>query len=217
MGARGAAPRPEVTAHDLANLALLPALGTLVLAGLAGAADLLLVTRAFFLYILLDLCWIAAVPRAVPSLPGAILAHHAVTLALLAFPLREPAKFGVYTCLDGLVEVNTFFLIARRQSPVRVRAPLTWLYWATFVPLRLGLYPALVPRFWAATSGHPLWERLTVVAAQLLLVAFNFVLFGLSVAGWRKRAAAARAPAGAPRRAAPRTGKSPAKGGAALS
>ena len=37
-----------------------------------------------------------------------------VTFLLLLFPLRHPA-FANFTCWDGITELNTFFLIARRQ------------------------------------------------------------------------------------------------------
>ena len=40
--------------------------------------------------------------------------HHVVTFLLLLFPLRHPA-FANFTCWDGITELNTFFLIARRQ------------------------------------------------------------------------------------------------------
>ena len=52
-----------------------------------------------------------------------------------------------YTCLDGLTEINTFFMVLRRQSSF-ARATMHKLYWATYVPLRLVMYPGLVPVFW---------------------------------------------------------------------
>lgn len=64
-----------------------------------------------------------------PSLPLVILFHHFVTLVLLAVPLVHP-HLHWYTCVDGLVEINTFLLIARRstRSP-RLRRLCSWLYW----------------------------------------------------------------------------------------
>ena len=43
-----------------------------------------------------------------------ILWHHIATFLLLLIPLRHP-ELGRYTCADGLIEWNTFFLVARRQ------------------------------------------------------------------------------------------------------
>jgi len=37
-----------------------------------------------------------------------------VTFLLLLFPLRFPA-YANFTCWDGITELNTFFMIARRQ------------------------------------------------------------------------------------------------------
>lgn len=43
----------------------------------------------------------------------------------------------------------SLFLIARRQlRHPGVRAVLSGLYWTTFFPLRMGLYPYLLLRFW---------------------------------------------------------------------
>ena len=48
---------------------------------------------------------------------------------------------------DGLIEWNTFFLVARRQFPSRFRL-FNRLYWGTFYPMRLVLFPVLLPLFW---------------------------------------------------------------------
>lgn len=45
---------------------------------------------------------------------GVIFIHHIITALLITHPLRH-ADHSVFTCLDGLVEVNTFLLIARRS------------------------------------------------------------------------------------------------------
>lgn len=74
------------------------------------------VTNVFILYIIADFLWILLQPATLPSLHGLILGHHVVTLLLLLFPYRYPA-FARFTCWDGITEINTFFLIARRQFP----------------------------------------------------------------------------------------------------
>lgn len=73
------------------------------------------VTKLFMGYIMFDFLWIAIQPSTLPSLQGLILGHHVVTFLLLTFPYRHPA-FGHFTCWDGITEINTFFLIARRQT-----------------------------------------------------------------------------------------------------
>ena len=56
---------------------------------------------------------------------------------------------SINACLlqDGLIEWNTFFLVARRQFPSRFRL-FNRLYWGTFYPMRLVLFPVLLPLFW---------------------------------------------------------------------
>lgn len=81
----------------------------------------------------------AAAPHAPPPSPPR-------RSVLLLFPLRYP-HLARFTCWDGLVELNTLCLIARRQ--LRFGRGVTGpLYWASFFPLRMGLYPYLLLRFW---------------------------------------------------------------------
>ena len=74
------------------------------------------VTYFFILYVLADFLWILVQPDTLPSLHNVILGHHVVTILLLTFPLRHPS-LAHFTCWDGLTELNTFFLVARRQFP----------------------------------------------------------------------------------------------------
>lgn len=153
---------------------------------MCGWADPYKVSVLFIAYIVADFVWIWFERDAVPSLPNVILLHHAVTFALLCFPLRYPEELAVFTCWDGLCEINTFFLIARRQwKPLR--RPLSVLYWATFFPLRIFLYPFMLLRFYQQMQTHPVWEMLVVCGSQLLLIGFNVVLLALSAGNWRKR------------------------------
>ena len=125
--------------HDVINLGLIPvvALGTIL--GILGKVDPVLVSQGFLLYVLIDFVWLIVQPDAVPSLPNVILLHHVVTVVLLYFPLRYN-ELGIYTCIDGLCEINTFFLIARRQWP-RLKDLMDLLYWLTFIPSRTICYP----------------------------------------------------------------------------
>lgn len=130
-------------------------------------------------YILVDLVWLWLRPTAVPSLANIILAHHVVTLLLLTFPLRHK-QFGTFTCWDGLTELNTWFMIVRRTWG-RHRELMNNLYWLTFIPQRLIMYPALLVLFWYVTAGHTLADRLLVCTCQFLLCCFNVGVFSLSM------------------------------------
>lgn len=180
--------------HDQANLFLLPILGCATALGLFGYVDPVKVTILFTWYIVADFAWIFAEPNAVPSLPNVILLHHAVTFVLLCFPLQY-THLATYTCWDGICEINTFFLIARRQWK-SVRRPFTILYWATFFPMRIFLYPYMLIVFYKEMQIHETWELLTVCACQIVLIAFNVVLLALSIGNWKKRAGGSKSGAG---------------------
>lgn len=67
-----------------------------------------------------------------------------------------------------MCELNTFFLIARRQWK-GLRLPFSILYWATFFPLRIFLYPYMLVLFYRelqARRGVP--ERVAVWSAGTL-------------------------------------------------
>jgi len=81
--------------------------------------------KILLVYIVVDTLWIWRVPDALPSCPHVILTHHVATTALVMAPLFRP-ELAIFACLDGLVEVNTFFLIARRQWKAQVTGPVHW-------------------------------------------------------------------------------------------
>ena len=91
---------------------------------------------------------------------------------------------------DGITELNTFCLIARRQWR-SCRRLFSWLYWITFALMRMVLYPVLLPIFYRHMQGFAWWEQAAVCGAQLVLIIFNVVLLALSWINWRKRAAVA--------------------------
>ena len=99
--------------HDALNVPLVGALSSMCIAGLIGAMDAHLVTKIFITYIAIDTTWIAFSPSAVPRYAWAIVIHHVLTFMILLHPLRFP-EHAIETCRDGIVELNTFFLIARR-------------------------------------------------------------------------------------------------------
>ena len=109
------------------------------------------VTDVFIVYIVGDFLWIFFWPHSLPSKPNVILGHHIVTMGLLGFAWLNP-EFAKYTCLDGLTEINTFFMVLRRQTKF-ARTLMHRCYWFTYIPLRLVLYPALIGVFWRVRTS----------------------------------------------------------------
>lgn len=179
--------------HDLANVVLLPILGGITAAGLLGYFDPSKVTILFTWYIVADFTWVLIEPNAVPSLPNVILLHHFVTFVLLCFPLRYP-HLARYTCWDGICEINTFFLIARRQWK-SLRKPFSFLYWLTFIPMRILLYPYALVKFWEEMfydERYQMWEIMAVLGSQVVLIGFNVLLLSLTASNWHKKRVSAR-------------------------
>lgn len=179
--------KAAVRLHDRVNLLILPLIGCMAVAGLLPKDsmfhyDPVKVTNAFLMYIVADAVWIMRQPECLPSLPTIVLAHHAITLVLLLFPVRFP-EYATFTCWDGLVELNTFMLIARRQLSgwPRLRKTFNRLYWATFFPLRFMLCPYLIFHFWFMLAHLPAYERLNVAACQIGLFWFNGLMLWASV------------------------------------
>jgi len=135
-------PTPAADFHDSVNIGVLFVLGLGALYALFTSNETLhmLLTYVGFLYIALDLVWIAALPKIVKS-PTAVISHHVATLLVLLDPLLEP-KHYTYTSACLLVEINTLLLLLRRRmaySPlVEVPFVLTW------VLLRNIWYPLLM-------------------------------------------------------------------------
>lgn len=174
--------------HDQVNLILLPILGIATAAGLLGYVDPVKVTILFTWYIVADFTWVVVEPHAVPSLPNVILLHHFVTFVLLCFPLRY-AHLAKYTCWDGICEINTFFLIARRQWR-SLGKPFTILYWITFFPMRIFLYPYALIKFWEEMyydGRYQAWEIGSVLGSQIILIGFNVLLLSLTASNWHKK------------------------------
>ncbi len=171
--------RPYVL-HDQANLVCLPLLCLMCFAGLAGVADCWRITVAFTVYILADLAWILIVPESLPRFPLIITVHHLITLALLSHPLRYPVD-AHFTCLDGLVEMSTFFMIARRHCSGRLSAAMNALYWLTTIALRFVLQPYLLYLFFVLAKPYPLHVQAVVIGSQLFLCIFNMGLIAVAI------------------------------------
>lgn len=109
--------------------------------------DLFLLTwKLFTAYVVVDTVWVILVPSCVIANPNLIIIHHFVTLVMTVVPIVHYKLFGWHFGACILVELNTFFLIARRNLTKG-----TFLYivsdvffYVTWVGLRLLLFPWLV-------------------------------------------------------------------------
>lgn len=116
------------------------------------------VTAAYFI---VDMLWILIVPICVKS-PAVILQHHVAVLLFILIPYHhEAVRYCMGACMT--VEINTWFLIARRVFNKQGFPPWTlfnssWLsirvkvisifFYLTWISIRCLLYPALLIPFY---------------------------------------------------------------------
>ena len=108
------------------------------------------------LYFFVDLTWILLIPSCVKS-PSTIIQHHLVMMAYILIPYFHPdVRWCMGACMS--VEINTWFLIARRVfnkqgfppwiidlSFVSIRVKLISLcFYVTWIGIRCILYPILM-------------------------------------------------------------------------
>lgn len=199
---------PAVSTHDLFNLVALVPL--IVLNGLNWDYDILLNgdlrgawtghhLKLFFLYTLayfvVDMIWVLKVPNCVKS-PGTILKHHIITLVYLLVPVYSPRQWWCMgSCLS--VEVNTWFLIARRYFNKQgfavwvLNLPLSFsfrikvisvMFYITWVLLRCILYPVLMYVFTLDYLDR--WEEVGSPVNILVISVFFQFLFNLLNFKW---------------------------------
>jgi hypothetical protein len=119
-------------------------------------------------YFLADLLWVLIIPKCVKS-PTTIVQHHVVTMLYIFIPYFRPdLRWCMGACMS--VEVNTWFLIARRVfnkqgfppwiidlSFVSIRVKLISIgFYITWIGIRCILYPImmvyLVQRWWKVSQ-----------------------------------------------------------------
>ena len=136
------------------------------------------------LYFAVDLAWVILVPKCVRS-PGTIVQHHIATLLYILIPKYDHStRWIMGACMS--VEVNTWFLIARRVfnkqglPPWNIGLPplfsvrvklVSILFYATWFSIRVGLYPLIwvqIRSMWSerVVSGG---SRLNALAVALVL------------------------------------------------
>ena len=138
-----------------------------------------MVTKIFVIYIILDTIWILIFPDSIPSMASFIVLHHVLTFCILLHPLRYP-EHSIETCRDGIVELNTFFLILRRQLR---RGSFANILCNSCYNLTLGIryvwQPYLIYHFFIITNireGYPFSEFFCVMVSQIALCTFNVCL-----------------------------------------
>jgi hypothetical protein len=76
--------------------------------------------------------------------------------------------------LDGLVELSTFFMIARRHCAGRLSSACNALYWASTIALRFMLQPFLLLQFHTHSLNYEWSTRAMILGSQTFLCLFNF-------------------------------------------
>ena len=98
-------------------------------------------TTVFIFYILADSIWVSLKPMSVAS-PMTILIHHAAALAGLVSVLNMESDYIIVGAAAGLLEINTFFLLARRNF--RDSSIINILFFTSWIVIRLLLGPWLL-------------------------------------------------------------------------
>jgi len=138
-------------------------------------------------YFLLDLLWILAVPRSVKS-PMVIIQHHVAVFLYLIIPYQfQRYRFAFGLCMS--VEINTWFLIARRvfnkqgfppwtidlpfSISVRVKL-ISVCFYITWVLARCILYPYVLVIFYRLHTRDmiPKDENVAIILGSCLQAVF---------------------------------------------
>lgn len=132
-------------------------------------------------YLAFDTVWVALVPTCVPSEPMLVIIHHVVILLYAYFPWNYSA-FCIPCACAALVELNTLFLLLRRNMKHGSVAKCLchWMFLATWVVFRLMLFPVVlvivVQQYLEYSSMHG--SYLNVMAMGPI---FQFLLTGMSI------------------------------------
>lgn len=160
-------------------------------------------------YFVTDLLWIAFVPSCVKS-PATIIQHHIATILYIIIPYYfQELRWGMGACMS--VEINTWFLIARRVlnkqgfppwtidlSFVSIRVKLISVcFYVTWIAIRCVLYPLLMKSFYNIWVEHSKkvgtnWNLVMLVVPLhasfcLLNLKWSYDLLMSKVRYWRKK------------------------------
>lgn len=134
----------------------------------------------FLAYIVVDTTWLACIPSAVVS-PRQILMHHLATIYGWALPVMNP-QWRVWCSLGVLVEINSWFLMARRQFRSSEKL-IPILFYTTWVLLRIVMYPAILFHFfyvYLETSESLGYFTHSGLSLLLLMIALNILNYSWS-------------------------------------
>eukprot|EP00929_Paragymnodinium_shiwhaense_P055275 TRINITY_DN27700_c0_g4_i1.p1 TRINITY_DN27700_c0_g4~~TRINITY_DN27700_c0_g4_i1.p1 ORF type:complete len:396 (+),score=84.15 TRINITY_DN27700_c0_g4_i1:132-1319(+) len=145
-----------------------------------------------FTYFILDLIWMVVLPNCVRS-PGVIIKHHLATIAYIMIPYTYP-EYGWLMGACMIVEVNTWFLIARRAFNTQGDKPfctgvslpkslrlclISSCFYVSWFSIRLVVYPCLfvviVQEWWKFSQkvGTPLNPIALTPLIQAVLIFLN--------------------------------------------
>lgn len=180
--------------HDIFNLVALPSVIFLTAANydwekvLLGMGPELSWTDAFFgaywlvtmCYFLVDLIWVKLVPTSVKS-PHVIINHHIVAMIYLVAPIYLPEfRWCMGACLS--VELNTWFLIARRVAylrrdvvPAVLSDLITVMFYMSWIAIRCVLYPYIMAVY-VQKAQAALIETGTLMHWPIIFVPVHFSL-----------------------------------------
>jgi len=143
--------------HDLMNIIVLPVVVAFVMNFLVNQTldNFWALVAITVLYFTVDLVWVIMVPHSVKS-PMVIKVHHALTLMYLMLPCLYPEfGWGMASCL--CVEINTWFLIARRYWR-RSTILFSIGFYISWMVIRVILYPYLVYVFFLEYLEKLFWQ-----------------------------------------------------------
>jgi hypothetical protein len=161
--------------HDIFNLVSIGAINLLNFANLHYQQGFMPLFLSTMLYTVADILFITVWPESVKS-PTSIVVHHLITAAYMFVPLLLPQHRWFFSWAL-LVEANTWTQIARRTLPI---PGLNTLFYATWVGLRLVMYPILSAVVWREwwRSAATLAQRDTVLllsgCMQTFLTGMNY-------------------------------------------
>lgn len=162
--------------HDMTNLCFLPFViipNILYLSNPLSSFFSSLQYISFFAYVAFDTLFVALIPSCVAS-PSTIIYHHLlVALGWLAIILDN--TFYYHISFGILVEINTFFHIARRNF--RQNAFLQIMFFVSWFICRNVLYPIVLYKFtyvyldYSTLPGNSYWNSGLIM--WILMVALN--------------------------------------------
>ena len=142
----------EVNIHDNINLLSISCIIAFTLYQKYGKNTNKTYTMYFYMcvsYWIIDFIWIYNFPMIVKK-HNEILVHHIITIFMTVFQHQYP-ELRYYLYRLYLVEINTLFLILKRNNDLRIAYIAIPLFRLTFVFIRLYMYPMT---YWILYHDH---------------------------------------------------------------